>query len=403
MDNKDRSLLNTKNFCMAPWVHMSVWQTGNAYPCCIYDWNTPIGNVNEHGLKGAWNSDHMRSLRLNMVNDVPSPGCKKCIDYDNQGIVSYRHKMNTEYSHHYDVVNSTDYNGFVEKLNLPYFDVRFSNLCNMKCRSCGTHFSSKWYEDTIGKPKVVEIENPTLWEDIEEVLSTVEEIYFTGGESLFMPQHYDLLDLFIKNNLKPKLTYNSNASRLSLKTRHVKDYWKQFNSIDFGVSFDQIGEKANYTRYGQKWETVYKNLCWIRDNTPHVYIKPNPTISIYNILDIADIVKFLFDNQLATNYDINLNNILVTPDYLSITILPQNLKDVAASRIKSFYDKLDNYNIGDDYKKMLLTSFDNIISFMYNKDDTHLIPQFKRKMFRLDRKRGENFINVFPELSELYA
>jgi hypothetical protein len=41
-----------KNFCMAPWTHMSVWQQGNAYPCCIYDWQDPIGNINESGIKG---------------------------------------------------------------------------------------------------------------------------------------------------------------------------------------------------------------------------------------------------------------------------------------------------------------------------------------------------------------
>ena len=117
---------------MAPWTHMSVWQNGDAYPCCIYHWDMPIGNINEAGFKGAWNSEKMRDLRMRMLNNQPSEGCKKCINYDDQGIISYRHKFNTEYNHHYDLVETTSDDGSVEQMNLAYFDVRFSNLCNMK-------------------------------------------------------------------------------------------------------------------------------------------------------------------------------------------------------------------------------------------------------------------------------
>ena len=71
-----------ENFCMAPWTHMSVWQTGDAYPCCIYHWGMPVDNINRAGLKGAWNSEFMRQLRLRMLKNEPSEGCAKCINYD---------------------------------------------------------------------------------------------------------------------------------------------------------------------------------------------------------------------------------------------------------------------------------------------------------------------------------
>jgi len=397
MDNKFQ-----EHFCMAPWVHMSIWQTGDAYPCCIYDWSNPVGNINDNGIKGVWNSDKMKEIRLNMLKNIPNEGCKKCFDYDKQGILSYRYKMNTEYNHHYDLVKTTNNDGSVEKLNLAYFDIRFSNLCNMKCRSCGPHFSSKWAEDTDGKPKVVEIDHPHLWNEINEVIPNVEEIYFTGGESMFMSQHYDLLDLLIKKGLSPKLTYNSNASRLSLKKRHVEDYWKKFDNIFFCVSFDQVGEKANYTRHGQKWNTVYKNLCWIRDNMTHVYIQPNPTISVLNVLDIADITEFLYQNNLTTDYDMNLNNLLVGPEYLSCTILPTHIKDIAKERIENFCNNLSKYDMDKERREFLIGGFENIINYMYHKDDTDLIPEFKKEMSRLDKIRNENFTETFPELRELY-
>lgn len=397
-----------KNFCMAPWVHMSVWQTGDAYPCCIYHWDMPIDNISRNGLKGAWNSEKMRELRLRMLANEPSEGCAKCINYDKQGIISYRHKMNTEYAHHYNLVESTNSDGSVDKLNLAYFDIRFSNLCNMKCRSCGPHFSSKWAEDINGKPEIVEINHKHMWDEIEETLPTVEEIYFTGGESLFMPQHYRLLDMLIEKNLKPRLTYNSNATRLSLKGKHIKDYWKHFDNIFFCVSCDQIGKKAEYTRNGQSWNTVYENLCWIRDNFKQGYdngvvIQPNPTISVLNVSDLREILNFLFDNNLATDYDINMNNLLIGPEWLSCTILPKHLKEIAEHNLQELKNDISKRKMYPQRREFLNSGIDNVINYMNSRDDTHLIPQFRKEMQNLDLIRGENFLKVFPELKDLYV
>ncbi len=393
---------------MAPWTHMSVWQNGDAYPCCIYHWDMPIGNINKAGFKGAWNSEKMRDLRMRMLANEPSEGCKKCINYDAQGIISYRHKFNTEYNHHYNLVETTSDDGSVEQMNLAYFDVRFSNLCNMKCRSCGPHFSSKWAEDISGKPEVVEINHPEMWDEIEEMLPTIEEVYFTGGESLFMEQHYRLLDMLIERGLKPRLTYNSNASRLSLKGKHIKDYWQHFDKIFFCVSCDQVGTKAEYTRAGQKWSTVFDNLCWIRDNFEHSYdkgvvIQPNPTISVLNILDLRKIINFLFEHNIPTDYDINLSNVLVGPDWMSITILPDHIKQLAKENILLLKEDINKLEMYPQRKEFLHTGLDNIINFMYSKDDTHLIPTFRIEMQKMDLKRKENFLSVFPELKDLYV
>jgi len=54
-------------------------------------------------------------------------------------------------------------------------------------------------------------------------------------------------------------------------------------------------------------------------------------------------------------------------------------------------------------KQFLHDGIDNIINFMYSNDDTHLIPQFRKEMQKLDLKRGENFLKVFPELKDLYV
>ena len=394
--------MDKENFCMAPWVHISVWQTGDAFPCCIYDWTKSVGNINTSGFAGVWNSEDMKQLRLRMLNNEVSEGCAKCNWYDKQGILSYRYKFNNEYDHHYNLVQQTNSDGSVDKLNIAYFDVRFSNLCNMKCRTCGPHFSSKWAEDTEGKPKIVEINHPQLWNEIEDLIPNIEEIYFTGGESMFMDQHYKLLDMLIQNNQKPKLTYNSNASRVALGNRHIENYWKHFDNIFYGVSLDQVGVKAEYTRHGQPWNKIFDNLCYIRDNFDQVTIQPNPTINVLNILDLRDIILFLFDNNLATDFDINLSNILVGPQWLSITILPDELKDKAKHSLGQLKIDLNQYNMYNERKQFLIDGIDSIINYLYSRNDQNLIKEFKIEMTKTDKIRNENFVEVFPELAVLY-
>ena len=163
-----------------------------------------------------------------------------------------------------------------------------------------------------------------------------------------------------------------------------------------------------YTRNGQKWSTVFDNLCWIRDNFEHSYdkgviIQPNPTISVLNILDLRKIINFLFEHNIPTDYDINLSNLLVGPDWLSITILPAHLKDIAKENLVLLKQDIDAIDMYPQRKQFLHEGIDNIINFMYNSDDSNLIPAFRMEMQKMDLKRGENFLNVFPELKDLYV
>ena len=195
---------------------------------------------------------------------------------------------------------------------------------------------------------------------------------------------------------------------MSLKGKHIKDYWQHFDNIFYCVSLDQIGAKAEYTRNGQTWETVFDNLCWIRDNFEHGYdkgvvIQPNPTISVLNILDLRSIINTLFEHNIPTDYDINLSNVLVGPEFMSITILPEHIKQKAETSLRQLKSDIDAMNMYPQRRQFLHDGIDNIINFMYNSDDSHLIPEFREYMQRFDMKRGENFLRVFPELKDLYV
>ena len=108
---------------------------------------------------------------------------------------------------------------------MTYWDIRFSNLCNLSCRSCGYIFSSNWYQD---QAKLAggdwKLKNPVMnyagrtetdmWEQLEPHLDYVEQIYFAGGEPLLMEEHYKILDELVRRErFDVRLVYNTNFTK----------------------------------------------------------------------------------------------------------------------------------------------------------------------------------------------
>ena len=82
--------------------------------------------------------------------------CVKCYEQEANGWTSMRKSANKHFGHHVKEINNTKEDGSFDKVNMIYWDIRFSNLCNLSCRYCGTYFSSNWYDDQValfGKPK----------------------------------------------------------------------------------------------------------------------------------------------------------------------------------------------------------------------------------------------------------
>jgi radical SAM protein with 4Fe4S-binding SPASM domain len=195
----------SKVFCMAPWVHMHVWPNGSTYACCLHPpevKENALGNIKTEGLVQVWNGTNMRKLRTNMLNEIPTPEvCTRCYQKEDGGFSSLRKWMNEYfYERHLPVVESTTDDGTVDKFNLVHWDFRFSNLCNLKCRTCGHELSSQWYDDFVKEhprhkvnPKVIRIverNDPDFWALLESIIPEVETIHFAGGEPLIRHWNY---------------------------------------------------------------------------------------------------------------------------------------------------------------------------------------------------------------------
>jgi len=409
ISEQDKFLLSeSKNFCIYPWIHMHAWPTGEAYPCCHATQSPVYGNTRKEPLADIWNGPRMQQLRKDMLSDSPNETCRKCHEQEDSGFFSGRQSANKHHGHHIDRVHRTEPDGTFNEFEMTYWDIRFSNLCNLKCRSCGHIFSSQWYQDQAKlaggdwkqKNSVLNYAGRTetdMWEQLIPHLDYVEQIYFAGGEPLLMEEHYLILDELVKRKrFDVRLIYNTNFTHTDLKGNSVFEYWKQFDSVAVGASLDASGARGEYIRKGTDWAVVEQNRREMLAICPRVDFYISPTLSIMNAMHLPDFHKDWVEKGLLRPQDLNVN-ILQDPVQYRIDIAPMEYKQ----QIKQKFDEHLEWLRPQDPLSRATVGFESAINYMMSTDNTHLIPKFWSTTDQLDKIRKENILDIIPELKAL--
>jgi organic radical activating enzyme len=395
-------LKDSKTFCIYPWIHLHAYPTGEAYPCCHAEMKPGVvGNCKTNTLEEIWRGEPMQKLRSDMLSETPHAACTRCYEQEESGFFSGRKSANKHHGHH---VKKLDANPF----EMTYWDIRFSNLCNLSCRSCGHIFSSSWYQDQARlaggdwaeKHTVLNYAGRTetdMWEQLVPHLDYVEQIYFAGGEPLMMAEHYNILDeLERRGRFDVRLIYNTNFTHTRLKDRTVFDYWRKFKSVAVGASLDAMGPRAEYIRRGTDWNTVERNREQMLEICPNVDFYISPTLSIMNALHLPDFHRAWVDRGFIRPQDLNVN-ILQDPRHLRIDIAPDQYKHRLQIKFEQHLEWLRPL----DPLNRATVGFESAINFMMATDNTQLIDSFWRRTHELDSIRKENLLDIIPELAAL--
>jgi hypothetical protein len=405
----DKFLLSeSKNFCIYPWIHMHAWPTGEAYPCCHATPSPTYGNTRQDTLSDVWNGTRMRQLRQDMLSNTPNETCRKCHEQEDSGFFSGRQSANKHHGHHINRVHRTEPDGTFNEFEMTYWDIRFSNLCNLSCRSCGHIFSSSWYQDQAKlaggdwkqKNPVLNYAGRTetdMWEQLIPHLDYVEQIYFAGGEPLLMEEHYHILDELVKRKrFDVRLIYNTNFTHTDLKGNSVFEYWKQFDSVAVGASLDASGARGEYIRKGTDWAVVEQNRRDMLAICPGVDFYISPTLSIMNALHLPDFHRDWAEKGLLRPQDLNVN-ILQDPVQYRLDIATPEYKQ----QIKQKFEEHLEWIRPQDSLSRATVGFESAINYMMSTDNTHLIPKFWSTTEQLDKIRKENILEIIPELKAL--
>ena len=368
---------------MMPWIHFHVGNNGMAKACCVA--NIPFGNINELDFGEIWEGEAIQKLRGKFLKGEKDNRCGQCFKLEAAGGKSIRQETFEKFSDtKIDFVNPS----------LPiYFDIRFSNVCNFRCRTCWHGASSKWFSDAkklgrnISEKSIIKNipDFDSFLEKNEKALLGAEEIYFAGGEPLVTEEHYQLLDwLIINKATHVRLRYNTNFSELKFRNYDVIELWKKFPRVEILASLDGVGALGEYIRKELSWEKFKENRLKIRELS-HVLFKVSPTISVYNIRHLPEFYLELLDLKMIEPEDIYFN-ILERPHHFNIKILPKKYKELVENEFQAFFHILQQRFISNKIK----SAFQECLDYMNSEDLSGYWGKFLVENSLLDELRQEN-------------
>ena len=165
----------------------------------------------------------------------------------------------------------------------------------------------------------------------DNVLPTVENIEFSGGEPFYTRDMYKTLQRMIDDpridTKKISLVYNSNMSILEYKGWTVKTLWPHFKRVSVTVSLDGTGDLFNYFRTDGDYQTVLKNIVEVAPLVHNFLFVC--TTSAYHAFYMNEIYNdFLDIKKLIPTKKVNIRTTFVHwPQAMDIVNLEEDVKD----------------------------------------------------------------------------
>jgi MoaA/NifB/PqqE/SkfB family radical SAM enzyme len=392
------------SFCRAAFESLHIAIGGEAKPCC--EFKGDVGDVKESSIGEIWGAQPLNDLRAKMLRGERDKRCWKCYEAEDAGGSSLRDMFNSKGP------VAADPNLTVQSLALELpraLDIRFSNLCNLTCRSCGPDCSTKWYVEAKQvewwkrhrpRPLIKTFDsNASALESLRPALENVESIYFAGGEPLLHEGHYAVLqELIDRGRTDVSLSYNTNLTELRLGKREVLPLWSKFRNVYVGASIDGHKDLGELVREGLSWDGFVKNVTTIRQECPHVQLAFSITISVLNVLALPSLCAHLqaIDPDRAAEFHFN---ILQEPRRYSVQILPPDLKAEAKWRLEDFADEFGR-RPGQNSATMR-DLLQPVINYMMFEDRTGKLREFRERTLQLDEMRNRDTAATIPELAPL--
>lgn len=380
--------------CILPWIHIHGNLNGKYKLCCFTEPHPAVLGDKDTPLLDVWNGETYKEIRLKFLKGQIPDQCKDpCYNKEALGVKNTprQNSNNTWKQYEYLQKNITPSSPI-------WLDFRFGNICNFRCRTCGPMASTSWIKEAkeLFNHKDVRLldnwtNNENLWNALEHIYPSIENVYFAGGEPLVLDGHYKMLEFLIsKNKTNIEIDYNTNLSMLTYKKYDLISLWKHFKKVNLWVSCDGYGKVGEYIRKELVWEEFNSNIDKIKPYISTLSV----VVSILNIYNLTDLILWANSKKL-----IIYGTTLINPPYLSCQILPEKEKKKIINHYVTFIET--NKNILNPF---YINHISEWLRFMKGTPENReaLEVKFKKTTSLLDKNRNENFTSIVPELADWY-
>lgn len=416
--------LNKDTFCIMPWLSINTTASGMARLCCLSSAapdggviTSPDGeplNLSSSTPDEILNSDYLKKIRLAMLDDKVLPQCTTCLTKESYGKSSRRTYGNKHFSFMLTKETArekTAPDGTIEAAGV-YWDLRFGNLCNLKCITCHPVSSNQWYNNFVAinndnpeftdNTRVIQLvknekgryidrgefdwwKSEKFWQVLEDSIPVISHIYFTGGEPLLIEPHYAFLEKLIASGRADKviLEYDTNLMAVKSSLQHI---WSHFKKVRLSVSLDDFGEQNEYVRLNSNWNMIVKNVDKVKSwNLPRLELSFSITWQILNSYTFKNVLEYINDpNTLHVRM---LNH----PHWLNVRILPDAIKKDLVDRYEAWLTMFPAF-------RKCIVHLIALLQDPQHKVDTTQLSLFFKNIKILDKENETDWAVTFPEL-----
>ena len=390
--------------CVLPWISIETSPIGTARPCCLAKDEITYAdeqgvehkyNLKDHTLEEIYHSRYMQLLRRDFLYGQKPKTCQRCWDEEAAGRVSKRINSRIRLKEYYDNV---DFNN-LHPDQLWFIDLKLGNICNLKCRICGSWSSSKWAKEEIDYVPDIDRkthlaykflqegawprETEVFWDNLKTLLPNIKYFEFTGGEPFLIEQHFELLRYAVENDYAKNIEihYNTNGTVFP----EAAELWDNFKHVEIAFSIDNTGARFEYERYGARWDEVQDNIAkFTAMRSNKISTQLCTTMNIQNVYYLPELCDWIS----SQTFDHVYFNMLHDPWHMCISRMTFAAMDLVITR-------LNNHKFDPRYRAEIL----RIVQFIRNGEGSDG-QEFLCKMQTTDTYRKQSFLDTHNEIAK---
>ena len=389
-----------EKICILPWISIETSPIGTARPCCLAkdEITKPDGSkysLRENTLEEIYHSDYMQDLRKDFLAGNKPVTCQRCWDEEAAGRTSKRINSKIRLKEYYDRVDFQN----VDPDQLWFIDLKLGNICNLKCRICGSWSSSKWAKEEIDYiPELLDRkthlayiylkngawprESEVFWDNLKTLLPNVKYFEFTGGEPFLIEQHFDLLRYAVEHGYSKNIEihYNTNGTVFPEQA----ELWANFKHVEIAFSIDNVDDRFEYERYGADWDLVQDNIAkFSAMRSSKISTQLCTTMNIQNVYYLPELCDWIS----TQTFDHVYFNMLHDPWHMCISKMTTQAQELVIGRLTS-------HEFNPKYRAEVL----RIVQFIKNGEGNDG-QEFLQKMQTTDEYRKQSFLDTHTEIA----
>lgn len=390
---------NNQTVCLSPYSRLDLRihdQQLAVTCCCNLDVDTNV----------ALDFAQIEQIGKEMAVGVKPAECKICWDIEDHGGQSERIKYLVSFP-------NEKLEEFVQTRQPDEFTIgaKFSNKCNLACRSCNELDSSFW-ATTMGIPQdplyTEDISNnPIFWTNFtNKILEHIGKhkqlsVQPIGGETLLTNGFNKLIHWILDQNIADQITLKLTTSLAANISNEIWQAFAQFKKVILLASVDSVGDNYHCVRWPAKFSKVESNLLEIvrRNQNQKFDLYLTPVFSLNNIFYAEDYLNWWEAWADNTQQKLFLQSTyLYKPVELMVEVLPHRYWP----HLKDMLGRCVNHNIFKKHStdNALWSYFNNLMSAQSINNDV-LWNNYLKFSAEYDSRTNTNILTLNSKLFDL--